>query len=312
MCPTSDPGARSVGASAAPAEGEARVYDGLDDDGSGRFAFGTGFSDPLAGIDAPVPDGVDGADLGAYCVMLADDALVSSHRLTQWLTRAPELEEETALANIALDLLGQARRLYSRAGSVDGTGRDEDAFAYHRGPDDWRNVTFVEPVDADFAALCVRLLVFSCWRHALLEPVASGVDPVLAAVAAAAVTELSYHRHWAARWVVVLGDGTDESRRRVEAGLDAVEAGLGELAGRTGVEERLLAVGVAGDPVAAAAGAARHVGAVLAEARLGRSLPAPVPGSAPGGGRVGRHSAELVGLLDELQGVARAHPGARW
>src|SRR5260370_18372568 len=97
-----------------------------------RWAFGTGFADPLAGVDTTLPDGVDGADLGAYCLMLGDDALIMSHRLQQWLARAPELEEETALANIALDLLGQARLLPARAGPAGGTGPGEDGYAFRR------------------------------------------------------------------------------------------------------------------------------------------------------------------------------------
>src|SRR6266851_10035997 len=138
------------------------------DDGH-RWAFGTGFTDPLAGVDTAVPEGVDGADLGAYCLMLGDDALVMSHRLQQWLARAPELEEETALANIALDLLGQARLLLARAGRADGSGRDEDQLAFFREEGEFRNVRLVERLDADFAELTGRLLVFSAWRLALLR-----------------------------------------------------------------------------------------------------------------------------------------------
>src|SRR5258708_17941054 len=105
-----------------------------------RWAFGTVFADPLAGVDTTLPDGVDGADLGAYCLMLGDDALIMSHRLQQWLARAPELEEETALANIALDLLGQARLLLARAGTADGTRRREDHYAVRRPERQVRNV----------------------------------------------------------------------------------------------------------------------------------------------------------------------------
>ncbi len=134
-----------------------------------RWAFGTGFTDPLEGVDTTVPPGVDGASLAAYCLMLGDDALIYSHRLQQWVTRAPELEEETALANIALDLLGQARMLLARAGRADGSGRDEDELAFFRDEPEFRNVRLVERPDADFAELAGRLLVFSTWRLALLE-----------------------------------------------------------------------------------------------------------------------------------------------
>ena len=132
-----------------------------------RWAFGTGFTDPLEGIDASVPDGVDAAALATYCLMLGDDALIYSHRLQQWMTRLPELEEETAIANIALDLLGQARMLLARAGLAEGSGRQEDQLAFFRDENEFRNVRLVEALDADFAELTGRLLVFSAWRLAL-------------------------------------------------------------------------------------------------------------------------------------------------
>src|ERR1700731_4918 len=124
-----------------------------DADDGHRWAFGTGFADPLAGVDTAVPEGAEGTDLGAYCLMLGDDALVMSHRLQQWLARAPELEEETALANIALDLLGQARLLLSRAGTADGSKRSEDDYAFFRDEHEFRNVRLAEADDADFAGL---------------------------------------------------------------------------------------------------------------------------------------------------------------
>src|ERR1700678_3749959 len=115
-----------------------------------RWAFGTGFTGPLDGVDTALPDGVDGADLAQYCLMLGDDALIMSHRLQEWVARAPELEEETALANIALDLLGQARLLLTRAGQCDGSNRSEDWFAYEREASQFRNVRLVEVTNADF------------------------------------------------------------------------------------------------------------------------------------------------------------------
>src|SRR5207247_2179596 len=118
-----------------------------------RWAFGTGFTDPLEGIDASVPDGVDAVALTAYCLALGDDALIYSHRLQQWMTRLPELEEETALANIALDLLGQARMLLARAGQAEGRGRGEDELAFFRDEHEFRNVRLAEHTDADFAEL---------------------------------------------------------------------------------------------------------------------------------------------------------------
>src|ERR1700722_13915197 len=160
------------------------LAEGSDDP---RWAFGTGFPDPLEGIDTAVPEGVDGAALAAYCLMLGDDALIYSHRLQQWVTRAPELEEETALANIALDLLGQARLLLTRAGQAEGRGRDEDQLAFFRDEGEVRHVRLGERAEAAFAELTARLLVFPAWRLSLFDRLTADPDPVLAAIAAKAV-----------------------------------------------------------------------------------------------------------------------------
>jgi ring-1,2-phenylacetyl-CoA epoxidase subunit PaaC len=138
------------------------AYEAINEgeDAGHRWAYGTGFTDPLSGVDTTLPAGVDGADLATYCLMLGDDALVMSHRLQQWLAHAPELEEETALANIALDLLGQARLLLSRAGAADGSGRTEDDYAFGRTEREFRSVRLAEVIDADFAGLIARLLAF--------------------------------------------------------------------------------------------------------------------------------------------------------
>jgi ring-1,2-phenylacetyl-CoA epoxidase subunit PaaC len=263
------------------------------DDSDARWAFGTGFEDPLHGVDTDVPDGVDRAELAASCTALADDALVAAQRLAEWTTRAPELEEEVALANIGLDLLGQARLLYARCGQVDGTGRGEDAYAYFRDADEFRNVRLVELPNGDFAFSMARLLVFSSWRLAHFGVLAGSVDPVLAAVAAKGVKELTYHRQYAAEWVVRLGDGTEQSHRRMQDGLDQVLPYLRELFAAHDAEIETLSV----------------LRQVASEAGL--SLP-----EAPAGpvdtGRSGGHTEHLAPLLTELQSVARAHPDATW
>jgi ring-1,2-phenylacetyl-CoA epoxidase subunit PaaC len=277
-----------------------------------RWAFGTGFTDPLAGVDTTLPPGVDGADLATYCLMLGDDALIMSHRLQQWLARAPELEEETALANIALDLLGQARLLLTRAGAADGSGRTEDDFAFGRVEREFRSVRLTEVIDADFAALVARLLVFSSWRLALLERLRSSVDPVLAAVAAQGVREVAYHRDYAAQWVVRLGDGTDYSRERMIAGLAAVAPLVPELFTVNEVEQRMAAAQVAADPSQVRA----EVGDVLAVVLAAAGLDWPdVPGLAGVSGQAGRdgvHTEAMGYLLAELQSIARSMPGATW
>jgi ring-1,2-phenylacetyl-CoA epoxidase subunit PaaC len=268
------------------------------EDSDARWAFGTGFEDPLHGVSTALPPGVDGCELAALCLALADDALITAQRLGEWCTRAPELEVELALANIGLDLLGQARLLYSRAGQVDGTGRGEDAYAYFRDASDFGNVLLAELPNGDFAFSIARLLAFSTWRLALFERLTDTPDPVLAAIAAKGVKELTYHRQYAAEWTVRLGDGTEESHRRMQQALDAVAAHLPELFQSSDT---------------AAANLRSDVLAVLHEIATTAELTLP-PIAAGGGpsGRAGRHTEHLAPLLAELQSVARADPGATW
>jgi ring-1,2-phenylacetyl-CoA epoxidase subunit PaaC len=283
-----------------------------ENDSGHRWAFGTGFTDPLAGVDASVPDGVDGADLATYCLMLGDDALIMSHRLQQWLAKAPELEEETALANIALDLLGEARRLLTRAGQADGTNRTEDDFAFGRTEREFRNVRLAEMPDADFAGLVAKQLVYSTWRLSLTERLRNGSDSVLAAVAAQSVKELTYHRDYAAQWVIRLGDGTGYSRERMQAGLAAVAPFTDELFEPSPVEQRLAEAGAAVDPATLRPEFDDVIAQVLTAAGLDWPQ-APVVARVPGqAGREGVHTEAMGYLLAELQSLARALPGATW
>jgi ring-1,2-phenylacetyl-CoA epoxidase subunit PaaC len=285
------------------------AYEALTEDNDPRWAFGTGFADPLAGVDTAVPVGVDGDDLAAYCLMLGDDALVLSHRLQQWCTHAPTLEDEVALANIALDLLGQARLLLTRAGAADGSARGEDAYAYLRDAAEFRNVCLVEADNADFAQCIVRLLVFATWRLALLHDLTGSVDQVLAAIAAKGVKEVTYHRDYAAQWAIRLGDGTDLSRSRMEAALAAVWPLTAELFVAGEVERRLAGAGAAVDPQSLAGEFAAVTSTVLTAATM---RPLPMATAAGMRGRDGVHTAALCRLLDELQSLARAEPEAVW
>jgi ring-1,2-phenylacetyl-CoA epoxidase subunit PaaC len=274
-----------------------------------RWAFGTGFADPLEGMDTSVPVGVDGSRLALYCLMLADDALVYSQRLQEWVTRLPELEEETALANIALDLLGQARMLLTRAGRADGTGRSEDDFAFFRAEHEFRNVRLVEGADGDFAEMVARLLIFSTWRLALFDRLSRCSDPVLAAIATKGVKEITYHRDYAARWVVRLGDGTELSRTRMQAALRRVWPLVAELF-RPDPDAAPIGVAVAPESVRGEVDAVLDT--VFATAGLDR--PEAVPLAAVSGrvGRDGVHTEAFGYLLAELQSVARADPDATW
>jgi ring-1,2-phenylacetyl-CoA epoxidase subunit PaaC len=282
-----------------------------------RWAYGTGFTDPLAGVDDALPPGVPTAELAAYCLMLGDDALIMSHRLQEWCAHAPELEDEVALANIALDLLGQARLLLSRAAAVLGSAvsgsagpearLDEDLLAFTRGEREFRNVLLVEAPNGDFAQTIARLLVFATWRLALLDRLRACADPVIAAVAAKGVPEVSYHRDYAARWLVRLGDGTAYSHERAQAGLAAIWPYVAELFAAHPVERAL--PGVAVDPGELRAEFDGVLDQVLTAATLNRPVVAPLSGPA---GRYGVHTAELGHILAEFQSVARTHPGATW
>src|SRR4051794_33114455 len=167
------------------------IFDGLIGGDSSQWAFGTDFEDPLAGVDTTVPDGVDHTDLAVYCLMLGDDALIMSQRLSEWCSRAPDLEEDIALANMALDLLGQARLLLARAAAADpgvvpvlpegSPVPGEDALAFFREAGGFRNVRLAEVANGDFAHVVVRLLLFSVARLALLERLRASADAVLAA-----------------------------------------------------------------------------------------------------------------------------------
>jgi ring-1,2-phenylacetyl-CoA epoxidase subunit PaaC len=280
------------------------VYESLTEDNDARWAFGTGFEDPLSGVDTSVPSGVDGAALAAYCLMLGDDALIFSHRLQEWCTNAPELEEEVAIANIGLDLLGQARLLLARAGKADGSSRSEDSFAFDRVENEFRNVRLAELGGGHFGHLIARLFVFSTWRLALLQRLVSSVDPVLAAIADKGVKEVSYHRDYAAQWLVRLGDGTPLSHERMQEGLDAVWPYVGELFRTHPLE------------LVDAASLRPEFDLVLDQALSAATLVVPSAGDIAGvSGRTGRdgvHTEQLGFLLAELQSVARAMPDAKW
>ena len=279
-----------------------------------RWAYGTagtGVEDVAEEITAPVPDGVDPADLAQYCLMLGDDALILAQRLSEWVTNAPELEEEVALANIALDLLGQARLLLPYAGSLgatDGGLRTEDDLAYFRDERAFRNVCLVERVNGDFAVTMARLLLLAAYQHELYARLVSSADPTLAAIAAKAVKEVAYHRDHARQWVLRLGDGTAESHRRMQTALDAEWPWVAELFDGGWVGTGLVEAGVAVDPATLEEPALNWVRSVIAEATLEEPRIRP----AVAAGREGRHTEALGFLLAEMQHLARSHPGASW
>lgn len=232
----------------------------------------------------------------AAVLALADDALILSHRLGEWAGHAPVLEEEVALANIALDLLGQARVLLSMAG-------DEDELAFLREERAFRNLQLVEQPNGDFAHTIARQLYFSVYQHELYTELAAGDGP-FAPLAAKAVKETAYHRDHAEQWTLRLGDGTEESRRRMRAALDALWKYTGEMF-------RPLE-GLDVDPAALEARWLAALGGVLEQAGL--DLPeGPRTGAwTAGAGRQGLHTESFGRLLAEMQHLHRSHPGASW
>ena len=303
------------------------AYDGLLEHhevagDASQWAFGTDFEDPLAGVDTTVPDDVDPAALATYCLMLGDDALVMSHRLSEWASNAPDLEDDIALANTALDLLGQARLLLARAAAADASvvpmlpeGSPvpaEDALAFFREAGDFRNVRLAEVPNGDFAHTMVRLLLFSTTRLALLGRLVDSRDPVLAAIAAKGVKELTYHRDLAGRWFLTLAQGTDESRRRLLAALTELWPFYPELLATHPVEAAAAAAGVGVDP----AGLRDEVDVVLEQVLAVSGVERPDQGALAGvrgrTGRDGLHTEALSRMLAEMQVVARAHPLGLW
>jgi ring-1,2-phenylacetyl-CoA epoxidase subunit PaaC len=241
-----------------------------------------------------------------YVLGLGDDALVSAQRMGWWISRAPQLEEDVALANIGLDQLGQARALLSHAGAVEGQGRSEDDLAYLRDEREFCNVWLVEREQRDFGVAMARLLLFAAWQRELYAALADSRDATLAAVAARAVKEVAYHLDHARHWVVRLGDGTEESHLRMQAALDAEWPFVEELFGP--VDGGLVADGVAADPAVLRSAVLGLVEETLVQATL--SVPQVVP--ATGGGRVGLHTEQMGYLLAEMQHLHRSHPGAIW
>ncbi|MDG4816643.1 phenylacetate-CoA oxygenase subunit PaaC [Micromonospora sp. WMMD956] len=235
-----------------------------------------------------------------FALALGDDALVAAQRLGEWTSRAPEMEEDVALANIALDQLGAARLLLTYAGELEGAGRDEDALAYLRDDREFRNCLLVELPNGDFAVTMAKLLFLSAYQLPLYSALAGCADERLAAIGAKARKESAYHRDHAALWVRRLGDGTAESHRRMQAAVDHVWPYAHELFAPW--------PGAPVDPAGLRGDFDAYVGPVLAEATLTR----PADGWAPAGGRDGVHTEHLSYLLAEMQVLHRAHPGATW
>ena len=243
-----------------------------------------------------------------YTLRRADDALILGHRLSEWCGHAPMLEEDMALANIALDLLGQARELYTYAAKVEGRDNDEDKLAYLRDVRQYRNLLLTEQPNGDFARTLVRQFFYSAFADLYWRAMMTSVDPTLAAIAAKSEKESAYHLRHSSEWIVRLGDGTAESHARAQAAIDDLWAFTGEMFAADDSERGLIEAGVAVDPATLRARWLKTVTDVIGEATL------VVPGNdwMQQGGRSGRHTEHLGHLLSELQSMQRTFPGVTW
>jgi len=243
-----------------------------------------------------------------YAVRHGDDRLVLGHRLSEWCGHGPILEEDIAMANISLDLLGQATMFLKLASQVEGQGRDEDALAFWRDEREFRNAELVELPRGDFGVTMVRQLLFSTFAYHHLEALARSTHKELAGIAAKAHKESRYHLRHAAEWVLRLGDGTEESHARTQAALDQLWTWTGELFFQDDVDRALQAEGAAPDLESLRAPWETMVTEQLVKA----TLVMPIAPMRMTGGRTGRHTEHLGHMLAEMQIVARSHPGAKW
>ena len=247
-------------------------------------------------------------DTAAYALRLGDDALVLGQRLCEWAARSPQLEQDVALLNLALDHLGVARSLLTLAGRREGQGRDEDDLAFLRDEPAFTNALLFEVEGGDFGRTMVRQLLVAAWQLPLWTALCLSTDAGIAGVAGKAVKEVAYHLDHARSWVVRLGDGTEESHRRAQQGLDDVWPYTAELFETDALLERLVARGIAADPACLRPA----WDSVVAEALREATLEIPDATWRPTGGRTGRHLTSFGYLLAELQHLHRSHPGASW
>src|SRR5258705_3776810 len=243
-----------------------------------------------------------------YTLRRADDALILGHRLSEWCGHAPMLEEDMALANMGLDLLGQARELYSYAAKVEGKGNDEDKFAYLRDVRQYRNLLLLEQPNGDFARTMVRQFFYAAFADLYWRATMKSKDATLAAIAAKSEKESAYHLRHCSEWIVRLGDGTEESHRRAQTGIDDLWAYTGEMFAVDDSERGLIDAGIVVDPAALHSQWVKTVTDVVNEA----TLALPKNDWMQQGGRSGRHSEHLGHLLSELQSMPRTFPGATW
>jgi ring-1,2-phenylacetyl-CoA epoxidase subunit PaaC len=243
-----------------------------------------------------------------YLLRLGDNALILGHRLSEWCGHSPALEEDLALSNVALDLIGQTQLWLSLAGEVEGKGRDADKLAYLRDARDFRNVLLVEQPNTDFAVTMARQFYFDAWHYLLLRELTSSKDPRIAEIAAKGLKEVTYHLERSRDWILRLGDGTEESHRRMQTAMDDLWMYTGELFESDEIDQAMAQEGLGPDL------APLHepwLGLIRATAEEA-TLTLPQPGWAQKGGKRGIHSEHLGFILADLQFLQRAYPNATW
>lgn len=243
-----------------------------------------------------------------YLLRLGDDSLILGQRISEWLGKAPSIEVDLSISNMALDLIGQATHFLGYAGKIEGANRDSDQLAFHRDVLDFENCLMVEQPNGDFAQTMVRQFLFATWQKMRFDRLTASTDEHVAAIAAKAVKEVAYHCELSAEWMIRLGDGTEESHRRAQAGLEWHWRFVDELFTCDAVDDAMISAGIGCDPRGFRADYDAHISSVLRQA----TLAAPTVRRAVTGGRSGRHSEHLGHILSEMQFLPRAYPDAKW
>jgi ring-1,2-phenylacetyl-CoA epoxidase subunit PaaC len=248
------------------------------------------------------------APLLDYLLRLGDTSLVLGQRLGEWIGHSPALEEDLGLANLSLDLVGQARLLLTYAGEVEGQGRDEDKLAFFRDAPQFMNLTLAEQPNGDFAQTIVRQVLLDAWQVETYEGLSSSTDTRLAAIAAKALKESRYHYRFSSGWLVRLGDGTEESHKRAQHALNGLWRFTDELFTADDVDEQMAAAGIAPRLSELQPRWSAHIDEVLREATLVR----PASAHYAWHGKRGVHTEHLGHMLTEMQHLQRTYPGAQW
>ncbi|MEP7376272.1 MAG: 1,2-phenylacetyl-CoA epoxidase subunit PaaC [Chitinophagaceae bacterium] len=243
-----------------------------------------------------------------YTLHLADSALILGHRNSEWCGHGPVLEQDIAITNISLDLIGQARNFYQYSALIKGDNSTEDSFAYFRGSPDFKNILLVEQPKGDWAQTILRQFLFSAYQKKLFERLKESKDEQIAAIAVKALKEIAYHLRWSSEWVIRLGDGTEESHTRMLKAIDELWSYTGEMFIPAAYELQMLNDGIGADVIALKENWMKKVKEVFGEA----GLTVPSTSLIQTGGKEGKHSEQLDKILKELQSVARAYPTATW